>query len=174
MFRYPDHPNTNRVDPFRDPDGRNPFADPEAGQSSVSENPYAVSAEAKPQDYQPEGYVANQRGRGRLLLTTGVAGFLATALAAGTILTASLISAMALGGVLMGVSAPLLLGGAACWAVWLMSRADLRAMRAGAMQPDDLAKTRWAHRLSVIGTLLTIAPVVLLIVALILAVLEDV
>jgi hypothetical protein len=174
MFRYPDHPNTNRVDPFRDPDGKNPFADPEAEQSPGSENPYAVSAEAKPQAYQPEGYVVSQRGRGRLLLTMSVWGFLATGLAAGTILTTSLISAIMLGGVLMGVSAPLLLGGAACWAVWLMSRADLRAMRAGAMQPDDLTKTRWAHRLSVIGTLLAIAPVVLLIVALILAVLEDV
>jgi len=174
MFRYPDHPNTNRVDPFRDPDGRNPFADPEAVQGAVPENPYAVSAETAPLSYRPEDYVANQRGRGRLLLTMGVLGFLGTALAATTVLIASLISAMALGGVLMGVSAPLLLGGASCWAVWLMSRADLRAMRAGAMQSDDLAKTRWAHRLGVVGTLLTIAPVILLIVALVMAVLEEV
>jgi hypothetical protein len=80
--------------PFRDPDGKNPFADPEAEQSSGSENPYAVFAEAKPQDYQPEGYVVSQRGRGRLLLTMSVWGFLATGLAAGTILTTSLISAI--------------------------------------------------------------------------------
>jgi hypothetical protein len=48
-----------------------------------------------------------------------------------------------------------------------MSRYDLRAMRSGAMTSDGRGKTRWAHRLSVVGTLVAILPVILLVVALI-------
>ncbi len=174
-FRYPEHPNTNRVDPFRDEQGRNPFADADADTETArpSENPYTPSEQTQSHSYQPGGYVTNEPGRGRLLFLMSSLGFVATAMAAGGMIIAFLLPEQYLGLILSGVTGPLLLGGAACWAVWLLARYDLAAMRAGAMERDTERKTLWAHRLGVAGTLLAVVPVLMLIVEFIRAIIEE-
>ena len=155
-FRYPAHPNTNRTDPFQDAEGKNPFADEGVNPEKTSDNPYAVSAVSEPLLCPADSCVVVYPHRGRTIFWLGMTGCcsaLGAALALAGILAASAIA----GG--LSVMCCLLLfivsltaGGTA----WMIGRQDLRAIRAGAMDPDGLRLTQRGHRLGVAGTLISL------------------
>jgi hypothetical protein len=171
-FRYPQHPNSDRVDPFRDEDGRNPFADADPGDPSPTSNVYQASADGQPASYRPVEHVTSQRARGRPLLLLASLGFVATTLAACGIIAARFVSFDAFGGMLSAMAGPLLLGAAASWSAWMLAGYDLRAMRVGAMQREMEQKTRRAYWMGAVGSLLAIVPVVILITSFIRAVIQ--
>ena len=78
-FEFPKHPLSDRRDPFKDPEGRNPYAD-EAPATPVSENPYATSVDSSGVSYQPGQHQVSYAHRGPLVFWYGLAG-LATSLA---------------------------------------------------------------------------------------------
>jgi hypothetical protein len=172
-FRFPEHPNTNRTDPFRDDQGRNPFAEgPSADeQQPVAANPY-TSGQASRNSYVPTGYEQTERSRGKLLIVIATVGCGFSALAAASIGVGLLVPGISSGGLLLFAAGPLLLGTAASCSAWLLARHELRAVRAGAMPPDDYRRTRRALICGVAGTLIALLPVVILIVWLAAAVLE--
>ena len=55
-FECPETRITNRKDPFRDEDGKNPFADEQLPDVDASASPDAASAEATGVTYRPEDY----------------------------------------------------------------------------------------------------------------------
>ncbi len=73
-FRYPDHPNTNRTDPFQDADGKNPFADGEATPEKAADNPYAASPANEPGFASADPYQVVYPHRGRSVFWLGVVG----------------------------------------------------------------------------------------------------
>lgn len=171
-FRYPRHPLQGHSDPFRDEQGKNRFADDAADPpGDLPPNPYGASEHAG--GYQPAGYEPTARGRGAMLLSLGLGGCVSSCLAAlGAILTLQSPAAV-LGSVILLTAAALLLGAGACWSVWLMARADLRAYKAGAMEGESEGATRRAHRLAVAGGIIALLPMLILLAALAAAMFQD-
>ncbi len=161
-FEYPKHPNTNRKDPFHDEEGRNLFAD-EGPESEVSDNPYGVSGQDGGRTFQTGEFETVFAHRGGRVFGLGIMGAIMSALgAAGTI--ACVLSPSGAGS-LLSLSAGLLILGLPCaWSAWMMGRNDLRAIRAGAMDDSGQRKTRGGYALGMAGTLVAIAPVVVVVV----------
>lgn len=165
MFKYPEHPLSNRGDPFRDEQGQNPFADEAPPASAPSANPYAPTGAGDQPAYRPE-YEATLPHRGRIVFRLGLWGCLGTLLGAAGGMVVFLTDRSA-GGIELSLWAALLLGGAClAWPAWLMGRSDLAAMRAGAMDREGWRQTRRGHALGAAGTVIALAPLVYLLVLL--------
>jgi hypothetical protein len=170
-FKYPEHPNTNRKDPFRDKDGRNPYAEEQpAGQPS--DNPYEASATDEGATYRVECETTLPH-RGGLVYWLGTVGLASSALGAATTLACAAVPGAA-GTSTIGLSAFLLpLGAIAAWSAWMMGRHDVRAMDAGAMEAGGRARTRKGRLRGMLGTLLAIAPIVYVLVQLLKTLAEE-
>jgi hypothetical protein len=165
MFKYPEHPLSNRGDPFRDEQGKNPFADEAPPASAPSANPYVPTGAGNQPTYRPE-YEATLSHRGRLVFRLGLWGFLGTLLGAGGG-TVMFLTGWSASGTALAFWTMLLLGGAClAWPAWLMGRSDLAAMRAGAMDREGWRPTRRGHALGAVGTLIALPPLVYLLVQL--------
>jgi len=165
MFRYPDHPNTNRIDPFQDADGKNPFADGESPPEAVSDNPYAASAAREPMLAPAESCQIVYPHRGRNVFWLGVVGCccaLGAVLAgSGSLATPAVATGLLAMLCLLLLIASLTAGGTA----WMFGRQDLRAIRAGAMDSAGANMTRRGHRLGIVSTLISIGTLAAFVVA---------
>jgi len=164
-FRYPDHPNTNRIDPFQDADGKNPFADGESPPEAVSDNPYAASAAGEPMLASTESCQIVYPHRGRTVFWLGLVGCccsLAAVLAgSGSLTTPSVAGGLLAMLCLLLLIASLTSGGTA----WMLGSQDLRAIRAGAMDASGTTMTRRGHRLGIAATLISITTLAAFVVA---------
>ncbi len=183
-FRFPRNPGTQRPDPFVDEQGRNPFADPQpndgAGPSegpttSETSSPFTAPADrasrgASPA-YRVSGYDTTLPHRSRTLLTVGVIGLLGSILGALGGLAFVLIGYGFSEVVFLSGLAPLsFLSLAASIPCWIMAGYDLRAIAAGAMDADGERGTRLAWYLGVGATLLSLALLSIVVVAIVMAV----
>jgi hypothetical protein len=160
-FEYPEHPNTNRTDPFQDEEGQNPFGD-EGSEVELSDNPYGVPAHDAGPSYQPAEFEAILPHRAGRVFRLGLAGAIMSTLgglgATGCALSVSGSE------ILVFLSAGLLLLGLpSAWSAWMLGRHDLLAMRSGAMDGSGLKKTRRGHFLGMAGTLIGAAPILALV-----------
>ena len=169
-FRYPDHPNTNRTDPFRDEQGRNPFADPEDATPDTGANPYAATDRAGEGCYRPGGYERTVPYRAWLLIPA-LSGCVMAILGAAGVVAAFITDA---GGGLQLHAAALLFGAAASVSAWLLARNDLAALRAGAMRTREgtnpRVAMRWAYWTGVAGSVIALLPLILLVIWLVQAI----
>jgi hypothetical protein len=183
-FRFPRNPGTRRPDPFVDEQGKNPFADPHEndvpdadGQPSLEEraSPFTAPAGRSSRDtvreYQVSGYETTLPHRGRTLLTIGVTGLFGAILGA----LGGMASVLAGYGfsqvVFLSGLAPLsFLSLAASIPCWMMAGYDLRAIRAGAMDAAGERVTRLAWFLGVGATLLSLALISVVLVAIVAAI----
>jgi hypothetical protein len=164
-FRYPDHPNTNRTDPFQDADGKNPFADGEATPEKAADNPYAASPANEPGFASADPYQVVYPHRGRSVFWLGVVGCccaLGAVLAGGgSLATPSAATVFLAMLCLLLLIVSLTAGGTA----WMFGRLDLRAIRAGAMDSAGMKMTRRGHLLGLASTLVSIGTLAALVVA---------
>ena len=155
-FRYPDHPNTNRIDAFQDADGKNPFADGESPPEAISDNPYAASAAREPMPASTESCQIVYPHRGRTVFWLGLVGCccsLGAVLAgSGSLTTPSVAGGLLAMLCLLLLIASLTAGGTA----WMLGRQDLRAIRAGAVDAAGTTLTRRGHRLGLASTLIAL------------------
>jgi hypothetical protein len=168
-FQYPKHPRSDLRDPFQDEHGRNPFAD-EAAAAPLGDDPYAAPVEAAGVSYRPTDFVTIYSHRGPLVLGLSLWGLVPAGLATAAIVAQVLFAAEISSGILTGSLAVLLIGAVLCAAAWLIGRQDLPALRAGAMAPEGLPKTRRGFTLASLGLLLVLAAVVALVWRMVLAI----
>lgn len=145
-IKFPNNPNEGRRDPFSDDAGRNPFADGPAPVAD-SENIYAAPLEASGPAFQPQ-YIATESHRGGTILFCGLVGMI--------------------GGIIGLFGLPIPGFGGACLMIvpWLsltlslpaglMGHADLKAYRAGAMEPYGRSATRAGYIMGVLGAAITV------------------
>ena len=163
-FQYPAHPNTNRTDPFQDADGKNPFADAEATEEKAPDNPYAAPATGEPLLRPADAYQLQYPHRGRTVFWLGLVGFCC---ACGAVLaTAGFLTPSVIGSAVLTLLYVLFLivSLSASSAAWMFGHLDLKAIRAGAMDPAGLKLTRRGCRLGLAGVLISIGMLVALVV----------
>jgi len=163
-FEYPEHPNTNRKDPFRDEDGKNPFADETSADVDAPANPYAASGEATGVSCRPEDYETILPHRGRLTFWLGLMGLATSALGGSGVVLLLFASPDTAAIAVSLCAATLPLGLGLSWSAWVMGRNDLRVIGAGAMDAGGRSGTRRGHAMAMIGVLIAIAPIVYLVV----------
>lgn len=135
---FPKNPLRERPDPFRDPQGRNPFSDGSPPAPAPGENPYAASATVAGAASPPGAYEPWLPSRGGTVLTYGILGLTLSGLGAflcgpGMLLTLFLS--------IMAIS---------------MARSDLAAMKAGAMTRDGRTLTVVGFWLGAAGAIITL------------------
>lgn len=140
LRKYPGDSDERPKDPFVDEKGRNPFADSEelpANENAFSANPYQGGAGGQAA-YRVGGFQTTLPHRGGTVLTLGILGLLGAAVFSfcWPILAINLFLTLA---------------------AWLMGQSDLRAIQAGAMDPEGRGLTRAGYLLGVIGTFGTLA-----------------
>jgi hypothetical protein len=165
-FEYPKHPLSDRRNPFKDQDGRNPFADA-APVPPPSDNPYAASVDSSGVSYQPSQHQISYAHRGPLVYWFGLIGLVTSLAGAAGVATATVGAVGGTASTALPLSGGLaLLGAVFCWSAWWMSGHDLRDMQAGAMRLEGQPQTRRGHRLAGIGLLITLATFVSLLLLL--------
>jgi len=160
-FNYPKHPLSDRHDPFKDERGKNPFGDDEPNDAQpIDDNAFASTGGAS---YRETGFQATLEPRSHSVFGLGVIG-VSTAVIGGGGLLLALVAQGDLNATSFSFCALcLVIALITAWPAWLMGRADLAAMRMGAMEADDQRRTRWGHRLGLIGLLLCASPVAYLV-----------
>lgn len=149
-IRFPKNPNEGRENIFKDADGNNPFGDADAGDEQSTnppDDPLSSPAHHDQQSYQPE-YAEVLTDRRSLVFSLGLFGFILTSLACFvTWFDSSLICLSIL--FLICTLAANLTG-------WVLGRADLHAMRMGAMSSEGRSMTWYGTWMSILGIWLTI------------------
>jgi uncharacterized membrane protein YphA (DoxX/SURF4 family) len=178
--RFPRSPDIHNR-PFEDGNsGKNPFTDSEqaATPNSVASNPAGSASSAYQtrvvDDRRPTqsgDYDAVLATRSRPLFILSVIGFVLSGLSV-------LLAVMAISSVDwvdgMFYGAPVSLTTIAfSIPAWVMAHVDLRAIRAGAMNPDGRRRTRIAYWLGCLGTLIGIMPAFASIVAVVFTLLDQ-
>lgn len=156
--RFPKQPLAGRDQWFVGPDGKNPFADAQAPEPPAASSPASEGNIFSPPQARlssPAGhYEATLPHRATYVFRLGVAG-----------LGGVVFGILVLGSILWFLLAELrnlsLIVTSAAMVVslmaWHMGRGDLRAIRAGAMDPSGLRRTVWGTRLGMVGFLLGLA-----------------
>ena len=159
-FQYPKHPRSDLRDPFRDEQGRNPFAD--AGDElPVSADPYAAPATADRATPPADVHLPVYPHHGPLVQWLGAVGLVAGVVGAGG-MAALVFLAVAEFAWWTCVLGLLLVAAVFSGSGWFIGRDDLRALAAGAMAAEGLSQTRRGYRWAAIGLLLTCAALALL------------
>ncbi len=143
LRKYPGNSDEEPKNPFSDEQGNNPFADREetgagATETMASENPYRGGGGAGGSaPRRVGGFETTLPHRGGTVLTLGIAGLFGAAVFA---------FCWPMLAINLFVTLP----------AWLMGQADLRAMQAGAMDPEGRGTTRAGYLLGIFGTLATL------------------
>jgi hypothetical protein len=157
--RFPRSPDIHKR-PFED--GKNPFADEEpvatGAKSETSASAYAASVVDDQSPKQKIDYEAFLPNRSRTLLTLGVIGAVLSGLSVLMALLA-IVSADWVEGMFYG-SPVSFTGIAFSVPAWAMSHGDLRAIRAGAMDPRGLRGTRIAYWCGCFGSTVCALPTI--------------
>ena len=148
QFEFPEHPLSNREDPFVDETGKNPFADGE-NHEQPCHDPYRSRVDDF-RPYQPRDFVTSVRSRGSTILMLGLCGFLTACCAtlSSTFRSEVWMTPVAFWSVIVSLA----FGPAA----WVMGVQDLHAIRAGAM---DAHRRHWTTIGCGLGMLSTVASV---------------
>lgn len=156
-FDYPKHPLSDRQDPFKDQQGKNPFGDDEPIEAAPADD-NAFASTGGP-SYREAGFETTLQPRGHSVFALGVIGLSTSVIGGG-----GLLLALVLQGDLNATSFSfcalcLVIALIASWPAWMMGRTDLAAMKMGAMNSEGLRRTRWGHHLGLIGMLICASPV---------------
>ncbi len=156
--RFPKQPLSGRDQWFVGPDGKNPFADAQVPQPLAASSPAAGGNIFSPPQVQlsapADHYETTLPHRATYVWRLGVLGLggvVFGTLALGLVLWLLLSELWSLS--LIVTSAAMVV----CLMAWTMGRVDLRAIRAGAMDPSGLRRTAWGTWMGLAGFLLGLA-----------------
>jgi hypothetical protein len=158
-------PRSPEITPRPFDGGQNPFADDVTTPIPISDNPLQAPVSDDVQPYLPSDYVQSLPDRSARVMFFGVVGAFFVGI---SLIIAAVVLSTALWSVELVYCFPAdLVGLAFTIPAWMMASRDLRAVRAGAMDPSGLGRTRVGYWCGCIGTLIGIAPFVLAVMTII-------
>jgi hypothetical protein len=140
---------------FRDRDGQNPFADAIETRQPASGDIYGSPQAGATLSSEPPPFEPVLVNRATLVLGLGVTGLMIGLVAALAAVIGFAAGGAVSGGLTFGIPAAMLALAAAIPG-WIVGRADLQAMRAGAMRTERRRATQIGHACSVAGALLSV------------------